>query len=383
MDIIYLLYGAAFLALGLVVLVKNNRQSNLLLARLLWLLATFGFLHGLQEWLELWQLLHGPAPAVKLGAAALLFASFLFLLEFGRRLFLAALSHQARRHRLAKLLSPWLHAPILLAILSATVLSSEPLASFVVWTRVLPGFLGACLTAAGCHLYCKHRLCNEDMVDNPPSLLNCSYSVAPTAFLAYGLLAGLVVPGAGHFPIPLATREEFLAVAHVPVELLRATCAGLIAWSMADLLDVFERESRHRLHHSLALSSCALDELRQLNHRYEAILASVSEGIVGLGRDGRVILVNGAALLSLGYRKDELMGQDFHELAHHTCKNGDPHAPGDCPVLKTLRHQSPATVTDDVFWRSNGSRCAVSYRITPLQNGEETGGVVVVFREKD
>ncbi len=53
MDLVFLVYGAAFLALGLAILVRHNDHSDLPLSRSLWLLGGFAGLHGVLEWTDL------------------------------------------------------------------------------------------------------------------------------------------------------------------------------------------------------------------------------------------------------------------------------------------------------------------------------------------
>ena len=54
---LYFFYGLAFIFLGLSILSKDIRASDLKLAGSLWLLAGFGFTHGTHEWIELYMLL--------------------------------------------------------------------------------------------------------------------------------------------------------------------------------------------------------------------------------------------------------------------------------------------------------------------------------------
>ena len=51
--ILYLLYGLTFFTLGVAILSRDIRLSELGIAKILWLLATFGIIHGFHEWLEL------------------------------------------------------------------------------------------------------------------------------------------------------------------------------------------------------------------------------------------------------------------------------------------------------------------------------------------
>ncbi len=51
--LLYLIYGLAFFTLGVAILSRDTRLSELGIAKILWLLAVFGIIHGFHEWLEL------------------------------------------------------------------------------------------------------------------------------------------------------------------------------------------------------------------------------------------------------------------------------------------------------------------------------------------
>jgi len=83
--ILYLLYGLAFFTLGVAILSRDVRFSELGIARIIWLLAIFGIIHGFHEWLELLEYL---VPAIRtpffsLFRLIVVSISFLFLLYFG------------------------------------------------------------------------------------------------------------------------------------------------------------------------------------------------------------------------------------------------------------------------------------------------------------
>jgi two-component system NtrC family sensor kinase len=63
--VLYLLYGLTFFTLGVAILSRDIRLSELGIARIIWLLAFFGIIHGFHEWLEL---LEQFAPDVKSSA---------------------------------------------------------------------------------------------------------------------------------------------------------------------------------------------------------------------------------------------------------------------------------------------------------------------------
>ncbi len=83
--LLYLLYGLAFFTLGVAILSRNTRFSELGIAKILWLLAVFGIIHGFHEWLELLEQLNPEIKTVPFYQLRLIVVStsFLFLLYFG------------------------------------------------------------------------------------------------------------------------------------------------------------------------------------------------------------------------------------------------------------------------------------------------------------
>lgn len=380
MDVVFLVYGLAFLSLGLTIFLRNERGSPLKASRILWLLAAFGFVHGFLEWMELWRVVHGERPELAIARPIVLLASYVLLFEFGRQLVLISQAAATRKHPVSQLLSPWIHAPLLLGILAGVAVSDQPLLMLTIWTRYLPGFFGACLAGSGFYLYCHHRIGVDAATSDYPGQ-SVAWYAATVAFVAYGFLGGLVVPRAEWFPASLINEESFQAALGIPVQLLRAICAVTAAFSVGSLLRIFGLENQRKLRHALDVGQHALAEFYRINPRYEAILDSVTEGIVGLDCDGNTIFVNDPAIEMLGYEKNELIGQPFHALSHHTKANGKPYATEDCPILHTMRKGVEQRVDYDLFWRKNRTWFSVSYQAAPLQQGKQILGVVVVFQD--
>jgi two-component system sensor histidine kinase TtrS len=120
----------------------------------------------------------------------------------------------------------------------------------------------------------------------------------------------------------------------------------------------------------------------RLEQRQELILDSVGEGIYGVDLEGRTTFVNRPMERITGWSAKELIGQNQHELIHHTHPDGRPHPAGDCPVYATFRDNRPRFIDDDVFWRKDGTSFPVEYSSTPIRDeNERTVGSVVVFRD--
>lgn len=83
--ILYLLYGLAFFTLGVAILSRDTRLSELGIAKIIWLLALFGIVHGFHEWLDLLEQLEPDivTEPYMLFRLVVVSISFLFLLYFG------------------------------------------------------------------------------------------------------------------------------------------------------------------------------------------------------------------------------------------------------------------------------------------------------------
>jgi PAS domain S-box-containing protein len=125
----------------------------------------------------------------------------------------------------------------------------------------------------------------------------------------------------------------------------------------------------------------AEEELANLQHRTERVLASVGDGIVGLDRTGCVMFANRAAAEMLLCAPDDLIGERFHDVAHHSRSDGSPLAWEESPVHDTLFGGSAVREYDEVFWRRDGSSFSVEFVSTPLAEADRIVGAVVAFRD--
>ena len=125
----------------------------------------------------------------------------------------------------------------------------------------------------------------------------------------------------------------------------------------------------------------AEEALARLRRRQELILAAAGEGIYGLDRLGRTTFVNPAGAAMLGYTVDELLGHPMHSILHHTRADGSSYPEAQCPIYAAFRDGAVHRVTDDVFWKKDGTSFLVEYVSTPIREQGELVGAVVVFRD--
>ncbi|MET0015437.1 MAG: PhnD/SsuA/transferrin family substrate-binding protein [Sedimenticola sp.] len=119
-----------------------------------------------------------------------------------------------------------------------------------------------------------------------------------------------------------------------------------------------------------------------LEQRHELILNSVADGIYGVDLQGNSTFVNRAMEQITGWKAEDLIGKNQHDILHHTHADGTPHPRHECPVYATYRDNVPRFVDDDVFWKRDGNCFPVEYTSTPLRDEHEgVVGSVVVFRD--
>lgn len=113
----------------------------------------------------------------------------------------------------------------------------------------------------------------------------------------------------------------------------------------------------------------------------ELILEAAGQGVYGLDCDGMTTFVNPAASSMLGFDDNELVGQPMHSVLHHSHLDGSHYPREECPIYAAFRDGEVHTVTDEVFWRRDGSSFPVEYTSTPIHRDGELSGAVVVFRD--
>ena len=376
MDIVFLIYGLAFLVLGITIVIRPTEGSRFEFARLSLWLAGFAFAHGTLEWMDLWRVVRGEAPALVVARPLTLLASYVMLYEFGRRMLCAA----GPTGRPKRLLSGWMHVLLLGGVAAGTLAGGVALDNLGIWSRHLYGFPGAMLSALGLQAYATRRI-RPELTTQAFTTVQRSCLLASGAFALYGVLGGLIVPAAPWPPAAWLNQDDFLAVVGLPVQVFRAVCALLITYSMTRVLHVFHIEQQQQLADTLRQTADALAETARLGRHNQLLLESVAEGIFGLDLEGRATFINPVALRQLGYEPGELTGQALHELIHHSERDGWPKLPTQCPISQTLQDGQARHVHHEYFYRKDGSGFPVSYHTARIQEQGRAIGVVVVFED--
>ncbi|REJ32585.1 MAG: hypothetical protein DIU82_12085, partial [Bacillota bacterium] len=216
-------YGLVYFLLGFALSLQSRRPSELTLAKALPLLGTFGILHGVAEWGQVFI----PIQATYLSARAIVFlwgvqgtllaVAFAFLFQFGLRLLAEGLP---ARYRFLPAV-PWVlfAAWFLVFALGRPFFGPEIAERWLdagdVWARYLLALPGAAVTC-----YALSRQSSEFGRLQVPRLLS-ALRLTVLSFAVYGLADGLIVPPANIFPARYVNTEAVFQLTGVPIELWR------------------------------------------------------------------------------------------------------------------------------------------------------------------
>ncbi len=192
---------------------------------------------------------------------------------------------------------------------------------------------------------------------------------------------------------PLTERQQALLDQLLPnlathVEMLNANLQTrkLLAETQrqAEVLAASECQLQARKEDLEAINERMAEQAKHLaeaEERSRLILASVSEGIAGMGNSGHITFINPAGARMLGYEPEELTGKLLHAELHHSHPDGSPYPKEVCPMFLTSFDGEPRTVVDEVLWRKDGTCFPVEYVTTPILKDGFVAGTVISFRD--
>jgi two-component system sensor histidine kinase/response regulator len=123
----------------------------------------------------------------------------------------------------------------------------------------------------------------------------------------------------------------------------------------------------------------AQEERDRVAKQMEMLLKSTGQGIYGIDLQGNCTFINRATCELIGYRSEEALGRNMHELAHHHKPDGSVYPVDQCPVYRALKKGEGCGLSNEVMWRRDGTPIPVEYSSFPIvENGKITGAVVTV-----
>jgi PAS domain S-box-containing protein len=124
------------------------------------------------------------------------------------------------------------------------------------------------------------------------------------------------------------------------------------------------------------------EELHRSHEFVRLLLDSTGEGIYGVDLEGRCTFANPACARLLGFENVEvLLGEQMHELVHHTRPNGEPYPVEECKIYKAFVDGKGTHSDDELMYCADGNPFPAEYRSYPVRKGDELVGCVVTFND--
>lgn len=288
MELVFLIYGLAFFLLGFAILYYPKKNSAFHLARHIHLVGWFGIFHGINEWLDL-LILVDALNSVSLWKSLQLLTlpvSFLFLVYFGCVVMSA--------HK--KCLLPGKLFPLVIFVIWGILfLAGEhnPL-RWDVLSRYVLCFPGALLTGLGLLVYVPESKSSRSV------RLTANLKIGGITFIAYAVLAGLIVKDAGFFPSNLLNYGLFSESLGIPVQVFRSLCAVVIAYNLIRVMEIFHLELQQSLSNSEA--------------RFRTVVNNIPVALFIEDENNRITFLEGKGLESLHIRPPDAVGKSTKEV---------------------------------------------------------------------
>ncbi len=259
LALIYFLYGLSFFSMGLVILQEVDRCANARFRQALYFLAAFGILHGIHEWVEMFEIV-GALPGFDQTSLVgenlrllLLAFSFLPLGTFGAAL-LAPGDRYLRLALLATLILAGLWSFGLLILQSYYSPNTGLWDVIDVWSRYVLAIPGAVLACLGL-IFQQRAFRRSGLAQFGQDSLWASI-----AFAWYGLIGQLFTRPSRLPPSNFLNSTLFNQVFGFPIQLLRALAALVAAIFVIRFLRSFEVETQRNIDE---LKAARLDEAQR------------------------------------------------------------------------------------------------------------------------
>ena len=304
MEIVFFIYGLSFFILGSAIYIYPKKETPFEFSGALNLIAAFGIMHGINEWIDMFLLRYAVKPVfLQYVRLLILPVSFFFLVQFGTKIIMLS----------KKSLSLVRFLPVFLLLLWAgvTPFSRDMFLSGDIWARYLLGIPGIFLTVFAFFLISK-RFEALKMYRVSRYL-----KLVAGGFFFYGVFSGLVVPAGHFFPASVINYKAFINIFHMPVQAFRTVCAAVAAFGVVRFLGIFEaqfnlavkntketletmvsertaklNEANEHLTQEILAKEQAEKELLLSEEKYRNTINYLSSAIHVIDRDFRIVLMN-------------------------------------------------------------------------------------------
>jgi len=374
---VYFLYGLAFFSMGLLVILEGNRASEIRLRKALRPLAGFGIVHGIHEWVEMFDQIelllgHNQTIIPEYVRLALLAVSFVSLIAFGTYL----LAYTETAQRVITLVPIGLEAIWVFGLITfrGKYVGEELWTVADVWTRYMLAMPGGLLAAIG--LVAQQRAFRRSgMVRFGQDAL-----WAAVAFAWYGVAGQFFVKASPLPPSNVINQDLFLQSFGFPVQMFRAAMAIVAAFFVIRFLRAFQVESDQKIQE---LQDARLEESQERellkSELYRRIIDAQEAERQRIARDLHDETGQALTAIGMGLRgvSTALTNDRNREQAISTLRNLESLTAGSLQELQRLIADLRPSHLDDlgllatVRWYVNDVKARTNLNVQIIVSGEE------------
>lgn len=266
---LYFIYGLAFYTMGISSMFQYYRQSNFLFRKSLYFLSWFGIIHGITEWLIMFNrsLIFDHLQITLFFSIMFLYgASFFALMYFAFYL----LDENGRNLRKFHLFTTGLSVIWIMSILFLLGQASPDFVSIQDELRLITRYLTA-LPAGFLTVVALIRY-NKKVIESGLTRLATLLNVLATTFFFYTIFTGLIGEKFPFFPANIINSENFLKYFSIPIEIFRIISAIIIALVMFAIIADFELESDAKRQREYTASIRAIERKRMGSQLHDVAL---------------------------------------------------------------------------------------------------------------
>ncbi|MBF0613642.1 MAG: response regulator [Magnetococcales bacterium] len=114
---------------------------------------------------------------------------------------------------------------------------------------------------------------------------------------------------------------------------------------------------------------------------FQQLSAHLEQGLYFLDAEGRVTFLNAVAEQLLGWKQEELLGRNPHELIHFQNASGERIPTEQCPILQRVQRGESYYASEDVFTHRDGHLIPVSLKAAPILEQGRVVGSFTLFKD--
>jgi PAS domain S-box-containing protein len=120
-------------------------------------------------------------------------------------------------------------------------------------------------------------------------------------------------------------------------------------------------------------------ERQRITRQMQQLLDFTGQGMYGIDLQGNCTFINRATCEMVGYRAEDALGRNMHQLVHHSKPDGSPYPVDQCPIYLAVRKGEGCRADNEVMWHRDGRPIPVEYSSFPiLDDGKITGAVITI-----